>query len=1302
MFTKTYGYVNGMLERIQSIPLDKLMQILQICDNIILMFFIINAQGGFFMHISREEALRLARKIENQFNSNHMILFVGQNTSDNLLSDYVLRLPWSCVFTTRRDPDFSSLFISDQRTVKEYSLDNVTTTPLDRNCIPILRLYGVEGQTNESGEEDFLAQLGLSSSENIELNKKYIGLWPKLLEYMNQMFVIGYNSSIPGDIPINDFARGLYHVPDENVTFFDVSEDDTMLISVAKKKHFPYYQDNFSEILSIAPEHSYDISSVPIDSTVSNVYYINGKATAIDDLDLVQTKHFATLLTDKEVYSIRPQGRYQQATYFLNFLNQSSSEGPQWYGYLSNTKYYLEREYYTTLKQLVEIFATTTIKAEYPILLQGNPSSSKSVTLGALAFELFNQHNYPVIFIHDEFLSLTAGSIEFDALNILMSKIQYASTSPIILFWDCSSHRNVLSHAKQLVKDLKNVGRNAVVVCSSYVYSSEKARDQYFYIVKKEKGLQLHETQEVDSIDLSSVIRKADGCYIVSAERKMSEAENRRLRSLFASYSGIPSAHLNKWWKQLNEEAHNDIFDYFYTLISLIRPELQEGLSAEQDIVSKYIRKQLDKIKSSYINEINEKRSFSNSNIFELSGFDLSELGLSSDDIALLSSESDGEDLYDLDKFFTCIALFSQFKLSVPSGFALKLLLKQYSDDFSVFTESGKELFRIITKDIPWIRYGQHGANEDFTFAFRNTREAEIFLDKNDISVDSQMDIVCDLLDYLGRDYRDNGYVDYNVKTSIQQLLRLLGPNTSYIEFKKNGIRQENHKVFIKKLNLVIEKLESLRTVYNVPDDDGTFTNIEVTFVREYYGKREVIYDGKTGPWIENPSDYSLDDFHTRLEKLSSAISLARSVISEIERTIHEISKFDRQYIWDTRNALVNEMVLCNLSAETIVKEYQDWCWDYQISPLDKWKDSSFVLPYSAVFSQMKSVIDSNPANGYYYNTLFKIFEREYARPGLSESRKMQYLMQITQISDSIDGNTSLVITNRGANGRDELSEHILNINNFASKYSIGIDQILSRGDDSNVFLQQYDQLMEVNNPTGILFVCRTEMEKGGLLKVNQKLTDEQIATCEKIMKFMYLGNNYNCIEGNAIALAFLVRVVWMHHTGLPFYSHEEGVTIGLPQKQWRELDNLCSDYYRLTLEHASPRIVLINALARLQTSGSFEECDRILQCIHERNFYSSNRMNTPFIYCDEEGKPYTYTGKVLSTKNTSGFIAVNRLPKYLGGNVGIRFKMYNLGITNVNYMPKKDNVLDKLEIGIGYPGFALYRESGRKFRKEV
>ena len=49
-----------------------------------------------------------------------------------------------------------------------------------------------------------------------------------------------------------------------------------------------------------------------------------------------------------------------------------------------------------------------------------------------------------------------------------------------------------------------------------------------------------------------------------------------------------------------------------------------------------------------------------------------------------------------------------------------------------------------------------------------------------------------------------------------------------------------------------------------------------------------------------------------------------------------------------------NEMVLCNLFAETIAKEYVGWCWDCQVEPVDKWRNNNFVLPYPAIFKRMK------------------------------------------------------------------------------------------------------------------------------------------------------------------------------------------------------------------------------------------------------------------------------------------------------------------------------------------------------------
>ena len=77
-----------------------------------------------------------------------------------------------------------------------------------------------------------------------------------------------------------------------------------------------------------------------------------------------------------------------------------------------------------------------------------------------------------------------------------------------------------------------------------------------------------------------------------------------------------------------------------------------------------------------------------------------------------------------------------------------------------------------------------------------------------------------------------------------------------------------------------------------------------------------------------------------------------------------------------------------------------------------------------------------------------------------------------------------------------------------------------------------------------------------------------------------------------------------MYNTGLPFYSHEECLTIGLNLKQWKQLDTLCSEYYKLTLEYGlKPYLYLTYVLERLRQLGPFpksEELDSLLPWAEE------------------------------------------------------------------------------------------------------
>ena len=134
------------------------------------------------------------------------------------------------------------------------------------------------------------------------------------------------------------------------------------------------------------------------------------------------------------------------------------------------------------------------------------------------------------------------------------------------------------------------------------------------------------------------------------------------------------------------------------------------------------------------------------------------------------------------------------------------------------------------------------------------------------------------------------------------------------------------------------------------------------------------------------------------------------------------------------------------------------------------------------------------------------------------------------------------------------------------------------------------------------------------------------------------------------------------------------------------------------------PILVLLYALSELQTTGNFQSAIRILETLEEGQFFSSERMRTPFLICNEGGeakKPdgTKYDGTVISTENYNGYIRVNGVPERLGRKVGVRFRQSNLG-RNVR-MPVKNDYLTDLELGIGYMGLSAYRSEGSRERRE-
>lgn len=1242
------------------------------------------------------EDINRASEIQRAFVSNHMVLFVGTSATEHDITPEIRNLQWSCIITTKTEEEFSTLFVNDERKVLEFSNGELPEILLSRVELPILRIYGVRGEEKENREKDILAQAGYLEEDPKEFNEKYLKiLSSKILDCVNQMFVIGYNEQEKGELPGEVLARNIVSVPEHNIQFFGMSEGkNEKLKKLAELKKFAWVKSTLKAILTLVPM---DIQNNTLDSEFlqeSNIFFKEGGAVSISDMALHKTRRFTTLLTEKIVNGIRPYGRIQQSTYFLNFLTLSSTEGPQWYGYHKESKFYLTRSYEQTMYALIQIMLKggrilETQDNTAPIVLQGDPGSSKSVVMGALAYRFYEEHHYPVIYIKDEHLSLNAGTEELEQLNILLSDVQKCGNKDIkvLIFWDCSSHRNVLNIAKNLEKELKNRGRRFVLICSSYknnfMYSEEI---QYYQILKN--GIS---HQNVENASSDRTFSFVNGCYCVDSNRIMQEQEKIQLLKNFKEYAGISDKSLAMWWGLLEEEANDDIFTYYYKLISLIRPRLKDSLYKEQQIVGRYVQKQLDRIQLGYKKETEEVKH----TIFEIAGIDPKSLGLSELDVENIDEE---DDEYDLERFNVCIALFSQFKIRTPYSLAMRMLQKNSNGKESFYSSSNHGLFQVLTTQIPWIRYGLNADGEDFSFVFRNALEAEIFLDENNINVEKQIELICDMLEDYGRDYLNNEYSDEKIKASLQLLLRLIGPNSHLYEGKK-----EKHQAILSKLDLVLEKLQELRSNYKIPDDDGSFTNLEVTFVREFYGTN--VWGNIHSchncpePWTVEPDYHDKGHYEIRLNHLSEAVSLAVKKSEKLENKLSVEQVFiDKKKIWERRNSLVNEMVLCNLEAEKVQTEYLKFCTQNRIEMSENWKTPRFVLPYQDIFKRMQRVIDCDPTNGYYYNTLMRLFEREYQRDDISERLKMQYLSEINIVIDPIDSEDTYEIISRGANGRDELGEHILNIRQMCTDYRFTITEVENRKGKKDEFFVLYDQMLEADNPTAILFVCRQELNTKEIFRQKSPLDDCQRSLCKRVADFMRKEENYRCIEHNALAMSMLIRIIWMSYTGLPLNNSGECNLVYMKCEQWKEIERLCYQYTQCAINNVNPSIMLIYALATLQITQSYEQCDKIIARINENDFFNAKRMRVPYIYCNDKGLPYKYGGKVIHVKEYNGFVNVNGIPSKIRNTTGIKFYMRNLGYTS---MPKVGAVLGDLELGIGYMGFSLYNEAGRKIKVE-
>ncbi|MFR8312607.1 MAG: hypothetical protein ACLVBP_09815 [Ruminococcus sp.] len=120
--------------------------------------------------------------------------------------------------------------------------------------------------------------------------------------------------------------------------------------------------------------------------------------------------------------------------YFYLFLKNSVRE-PQWYGY--NYGFNLHRVYedrlYRKVKKGIENVGKPNNR---PLLVVGQTGTGKSISLAAIAYKIFNEKKYPVVYINDPDVNFYSnvkykqkginrkGSPAFNALDALLECLE--------------------------------------------------------------------------------------------------------------------------------------------------------------------------------------------------------------------------------------------------------------------------------------------------------------------------------------------------------------------------------------------------------------------------------------------------------------------------------------------------------------------------------------------------------------------------------------------------------------------------------------------------------------------------------------------------------------------------------------------------------------------------------------------------------------------------------------------------------------------------------------------------------------
>lgn len=1231
--------------------------------------------------MSEKKSSEIIGELFQGFQHNDMVLYIGTGKWDQL-SPEILNRPWRCVVTSRKESTIGSDLGTDISVpVSVNSLEDINRIRFSSKQTAFVELFANQDDVNEE-DIDFW------EDTQTELAGEKLSALIKKLDVRANLIVINYNPTDSNEISKAKFFNACKKAEGAKITFFipEAECQDGKLLGQIERARYNSYNCNLSDIF-IEYEQQEQENDIGKDRNVDEYLYYHDKVP-VTIKKALYLRNFSSfeLLTEEGLNRIRPSGKDELRNYYYIFLDRSSQE-PQWYGYSPESQFYFKRSYEKALinvvKSLLNSESLYTPDKNFPVILQGDPGSSKSIEMGALAYHIYQEHKNPVIYIKKTDLLSWDIDGTFEELDLMMQEVEDSGNkggiAKTLLIWDCSGYKNILKDAKDLIRQLENRGRRFVLVCTAYSKSQEEGTNKYFKFNTNRNAI-------VPSDEDHSDFYSDEEGYYIGASRFLNDYEVTELKKKISVFAGERVDAIERVLEKTEWAQTKDIFEFFYNVISILRPNLAAGLGKEQRLVSQYVQNML-----SILHDEGYETEHIGSNTM-LDALLASGIEIDQDEANQIQTEEE-EGEYRLNKFNLCIALFSYYKLDASYSLAMRILSEKNDSAYD-----NLKLFKLVTSQIPYLSYGDHGSG-DYSFRFRNRIEADIFLRKNAVTGVQKVELVCDLLQYYAENYME---MDETERNSIHKLLRYMGPNSEFLNYASPEERYEHNQVLFH-LDKIIEKISEIRKNYSISDRDGGLAHIEVTFIREYYGKNWMNVKciakpkAKEDIWDLYPDDINENTYVLRMNKLAEGSYLAQEVIHKLDDLIEVTTdSFETKHFIDQKNSLTVELCTCNTELDSLWDEYVNFC---NKKGIDTVKRPIEWIPiiYETQKKMLADAILMDPTNGYAYNALFKLFENEYVKSS-SDEQKLKMLAEIRIYADEA---SSLDLENRGAYGNDEMTNHLIRIEQYASQQVITIDSI-ENGTASPHFMELFNQMLDRNMASAIYFVCQQELRAVGLYGTNYwtklkegdelVLSSEQKLCCSKIIQFMDNPEYDICINNSPAALFMLFQVDWMYYNGRPVNERKEGQYTYISREGWERINSICSRY--LSCRNASPRPIvnLIFALSLIQLRKDYIGAWNELSHIKEEIFKTIPRMHVPYIICSEPGVPQIYKAGKISKKGIKNGATMKMEDPSIKMPNSAYIRVFKSSLGN-NRMPKDGEYLRFFNLGIGFTSFAVFKK---------